>query len=249
MTTIYKYRVYCTTDSKYEYVWAETEPTACPVNTAHTIDTNTITIVDTRDENITTIQEESTPTGGNFRAIGKSLDILANETKIDDNVWDYNISALAIGFNSDTDNQGDNIELIVGPDTVIGAITSNVSISDTVINVSSTVLDHAMVGFRINLFDGVNTEDLGEIISIDETNKTLTFSGGSSQAFSAASPTYVRMSVYVVQNFVIGKPGPWEVGQSKIGGSFVPAGTIIRIIYYNNTASAKNFTAQLEYLY
>lgn len=45
MTTVNKYRVWCNVDSKYEYVWAETEPTTCPV-LGHEIDTDVTTIVD-----------------------------------------------------------------------------------------------------------------------------------------------------------------------------------------------------------
>ena len=36
--TVYYYKLYCETDSKWEYVWSETPPTQCPTNTAHTID-------------------------------------------------------------------------------------------------------------------------------------------------------------------------------------------------------------------
>lgn len=46
MTTVNKYRVRCTTDNKYEEVWAKQEPTVCPVNAAHTIDASLTTIID-----------------------------------------------------------------------------------------------------------------------------------------------------------------------------------------------------------
>ena len=46
MPFVYKYRVWCTTDNKYEYVWGTAVPTTCPINTGHTIDTNKTTVVD-----------------------------------------------------------------------------------------------------------------------------------------------------------------------------------------------------------
>ena len=46
---IYKYRIYCETEQTYVYTWAETEPTTCPNNPAHTINTDTIVIVDEAD--------------------------------------------------------------------------------------------------------------------------------------------------------------------------------------------------------
>jgi len=45
---VYKYRVWCNTDSKWEYVWAEVEPTVCPVDTAHPIDTAKTAVVSTK---------------------------------------------------------------------------------------------------------------------------------------------------------------------------------------------------------
>ncbi len=43
---VYKYRVWCVTDSKYVEVWAEEEPTTCPENNGHTIDPDKTTIVE-----------------------------------------------------------------------------------------------------------------------------------------------------------------------------------------------------------
>lgn len=43
---VYKWRVWCNTDSKYVDVWKDVEPSACPENNGHTIDTAKTTIVD-----------------------------------------------------------------------------------------------------------------------------------------------------------------------------------------------------------
>lgn len=40
------YRIYCNTEASYTYTWKETTPTVCPNNNAHSIDTNTISILD-----------------------------------------------------------------------------------------------------------------------------------------------------------------------------------------------------------
>ena len=42
-----RYRIWCSTENAYVYEWAETEPTDCPNNNGHTIDTNLTTIIDT----------------------------------------------------------------------------------------------------------------------------------------------------------------------------------------------------------
>lgn len=251
-TTLYKYTFVCSTENAEKNVWRrddEPVPTKCPDDTSHTINTSTLRITDKVSKEVVKIQEETVPTGGNFKCRSESIDILPNETKIVDRTFPFNISALAIEFNSDADNQGDNLELIVGPNTIIGAITSPVNIGDNVINVNSTVVENLNVGFKINLFNGSITENLGFVIAIDKDNLTITTQNTSTQSFSHLTPTYIRMSVYVIEDYVIGKSGRWEIGGNKIGGSFVPANVIIRIVYYNNSGVSKNFTAQLEYLY
>lgn len=45
-STVYKYRVWCDTDSKYVETWSDTEPTDCPENNGHTIDTAKTTILE-----------------------------------------------------------------------------------------------------------------------------------------------------------------------------------------------------------
>jgi hypothetical protein len=46
MNTVNKYRTYCNDESNYVYSWGTAAPTTCVNNSAHAIDTSTITIVD-----------------------------------------------------------------------------------------------------------------------------------------------------------------------------------------------------------
>jgi len=46
MAIVNKYRVWCDTDNKWVFVWAQTEPTLCPENPAHTIDSAKTAIVE-----------------------------------------------------------------------------------------------------------------------------------------------------------------------------------------------------------
>lgn len=43
---MYNYRIYCEDESSYVYTLADSEPTQCPNNAAHAIDTNSITIIE-----------------------------------------------------------------------------------------------------------------------------------------------------------------------------------------------------------
>lgn len=51
--TLHKYRVFCISENVYKYVWSESQPTTCPTNNGHTIDSIGTVIVDT-------IQDSST---------------------------------------------------------------------------------------------------------------------------------------------------------------------------------------------
>lgn len=42
MTTLYKYRIYCITDSKWEYKWNDVPITTCPRNSEHDVNPNSI---------------------------------------------------------------------------------------------------------------------------------------------------------------------------------------------------------------
>ncbi len=42
MVLITKYRIYCTTDSKWEYIWNTTSPTTCPTNGGHIVNANSV---------------------------------------------------------------------------------------------------------------------------------------------------------------------------------------------------------------
>jgi len=49
---IYRYRLWCTTENKYEYSWDINEPTSCPISGAHSLDSNRTAII----QKITAVQ-------------------------------------------------------------------------------------------------------------------------------------------------------------------------------------------------
>lgn len=49
--TVYKHRLYCQSESANVYTWSTSTPTTCPNNNTHTIDVNSITVVDSVCEN------------------------------------------------------------------------------------------------------------------------------------------------------------------------------------------------------
>ena len=250
-TTLNHYKIFCNTDNKYEYIWSEEEPTICPVNNSHSVDLNSISIVHEVGTNIVTIKEENIPTGGNYMC--ECFQILAatgpNVNTSEDYTWPFPINVLEIKIAPREENAGDDVSLCVAPQTIVGAITAPASSSATEIYVTQTVIDNMMVGYHCHLFDGVNQDDCGRIVSIDKINNKITVETPTVNSFSPLSPTYVQMTVHVINSYVFGPPQVYAVGDGKIGGSYVPANTTVRVTYRNKTAQPKTLSAQLDYLY
>ena len=252
-STVYKYRVWCDTDSKWEYVWRdenEAVPSLCPVNTGHTIDTAKTSIVEQSSTNVVKVQEEEIPTGGHFATTTIKIDVDATTGwKETDISFPFPIGMLSAEFQTDASMEGDEVECSVSPDTIVGTITSDVAVDDVIVSVSQTVIDNSSVGQFIKLYDGTNTNAMGRIISVDSVNLTITLETPATDVFLASTPTYVQLTVKFVYDYVLGVAGRKVLGDGKIGASHVPANKVIRARYNNISGTAKLFTVQMEYLY
>lgn len=252
-TTLYQWRVFCTTTSTYQTVWSTTEPTSCPEDPInHTIDPNQTTIIRKIDDNVITIKEELVPTNGIYKFKGYEYTIPAGtpgDTTVIDITWYYPITLLNGDFDATLDHVGDDIDAYVVPPSPIGAIIANVSSGQTVISVSPTVFDYLIPGYAVKLTDGVNTDDLGECFSTDKNAMTITVQAPTVHAFSAASPTYVLIEVRVVEDLHVRTVKTYEFAKKKMGGKNIPANYPFRIFYKNNSGTQKEFPFNFEYMY
>lgn len=244
-----KWEMFCDTENTYVtgYTVKDEYPEKCFNNIDHVISRKP-QLIEKIKNNTVRIKEESIQTGGNFKAICPRM-ICPVGTSTHDYTFEHPISAMSITLNTVAANTNHEVNAFVGPDTVIGTITGDVNVSDTVINVSSTVTSNVNIGYMISLYDGVQTENLGIVKSIDLANNTITISTPSTKSFLASTPTYVRLTVSIIEDFTIGNPGRYELGKDKIGGSYVPTGTIIRVVYNNTGSETVDFYAVIEYLY
>jgi hypothetical protein len=250
MATIYKYRIYCSTDSKYEYQWNEEEPNKCPVNTSHSINTGLTTIVEIREPNLITIKEEDTPTGGHFCTEVVKIEATANVITTVDSSWPFPITGLLVSFITNDTHEGDSVDIAVAPDTIIGAITSNMTSGNVIANVQQSVIDNISVGFYVTLWDGVNTHNCGRVINKNTVDKQITIEIPTTTDFLITRTTYVKITPYYVKNFELGPPWKYDFGTSKIGGTYIPSNTIVRVLYHNTSPETdKIIRAQVEYLY
>jgi hypothetical protein len=171
MSTLNKYRIYCVTDDTQEFSWSETAPTTCPTNTAHTIDADSIVIIETREENVVEVKEElGGTTNGNYKIRGYKKTIPAGTSG---NVstflhtWPRPVTLMNGWFNGTIEQEGDCFDVSIADNTTIGVISAPVYAGNTTINVTSTVTDNLNSGYYVNITDGVNNDLLGEVIDIN----------------------------------------------------------------------------------
>ncbi len=253
MSTLYKWRVYCETDAKYETAWGPDMPTTCPVDpVSHIINQSLTTAVETVDPNRVQIQEEYTNTQGIYQFTGFNSAISSGTpgtvTTIN-NSWPYGITLLNGGFDAATSQIGDELKVDVAPNTTIGILTVAASAGATVLSVSSTVLTNILVGYKVTIYDGVNTDVLGRCLSKDTVNNTITVETALVHDFGLSPTSYIMITVEVVKSLYIGSSRTYEFAKKKIGGKYIPAGANVRIQYTNNDGVQKNFIYFMELMY
>ena len=205
-------------------------------------------------------EEWSGETNGHYQTKGFKCDITsASGWQEFDMSFKHPVSLICAQMGIDPSMDGDEGCLCIAPYTVVGAITSNVAVDDVVITVQASVLNYMDEGYHIHLSTSPTSqaaednEDLGIVIAKDTDNNTITVDTASTAAFSAASPTYVKMTRHLVPEIWFKNKGSEEVhreyGRSRIGGSYIPANTTIRLMYNNISAVAHTLILEFEYLY
>lgn len=191
-------------------------------------------------------------TGGHFRAKTLAYDIpTGTQWHYTNFTFPYPICILSMEYVGVSTHEGDLIKIDIAPDTTIGEITSDVSISDTVINVDNNVLANIKVGYLVTLDDGTNSESLGYVVDLSKKDKTITVENAATIAFSASTPTSIKQTIPIIDGIEIDyTTSSIAIGATKIGGSYLPANTVLRFGYFNGDATAgKRFRAILEFLY
>lgn len=171
-----------------------------------------------------------------------------------DITFPFPVAIFSATWNNDAVNFADDmIELYVAPNTQIGQPTADIAISDVTFSVPQSVIDNVAIGYYITLIDALDsnhTFECGRVIAISQGNMTITIETAAAEAWTAAT-TIIAMTIKVADEIHINGNGIEVAGSSKIGGSPVPANTIIRARYYSDQAPPSNyifhFRLQLSY--
>lgn len=247
-TTVYYYRLYCNTESVFVNVWSPTTPTVCPNNNSHTIDNNSITILNNISNTNVYVQNNNTSNiTGNYRTESYSIFCSANSTQVTNYTWPINIGVTSVFFNLTSDHTGDIINSIIAPNTTIGYITQNLSTGSNLITVNPGVFTNINKGYLINITDGTNGTNLGQALTLNTTNNTILCELTSGSNFITGN--YVQMGINNVRNFVLQYPGSIRLKSKGSTSSFVPANITVQVSYKNLSLSPKTFIWGLQYLY
>lgn len=234
-----QYRLYCETEQDSVYIWDIVEPTVCPNNADHTILADSATVVNTVSDKHVTIVEENIPTGGHFAARTTCVNVDPITGKGSKTLsWHHPVTPLSITFVSEEIHRGDKLNLSIAKNTPISPL---LGVSGNTIQLMA-IPDILAVGFYISLSNGY---DMGIVTAVNKVNNTIT----TSIPYSGDISGTVLMSIYIFKDYEIGPPQTHVIGQSKVGGRYVPANTPITIDYTCDPGVAKKMIGCVEYLY
>ena len=194
------------------------------------------------------VVEDNSDDERSFQTVTIGIDVpAASGWHEEDHSFPIDIAVISCDLLISECHVGDTMEVIVAPDTIIGAITQNVEAGQTEIYVQDSVIQHLFRGYYIVITDGQKMANLGRVLQI-HTN-SIVVENAPDVDFDMASPTYVMMSIKLFNDWEFPGVGRIDIGDAKIGASLIPANTTIRLRYYNTTGEAKRFIAPMDILY
>lgn len=249
MTSINNYRLFCVTENTYVTSWGIDEPTTCPNNTAHTIDPTATVITQTISENKRVI-ENGVP--GSYQSTTVVMPIpvgTPGDITTLDITFPCDIYIWTCEFVSDSSMVGDEFTVIVAPNTVVGVLTAPATIGATTITVNNTIfgIDYGR-GVDIAITDGVNTQEVGRITNLDETNLTIEFETPLNYNFGPMSQILLNVHLIRHQKIYVANHS-FLYGKKGFSARMVTKGYPFHFEYVNNTGTAKTLHFDMEYNY
>jgi len=187
--------------------------------------------------------ESGDVTQGLFAAESIVIDVPSGETTvIRDISWKFIVSIKSGTLGVSESMIGDELEIQVSPNTIVGALMYDIRTGDTTLFVSPTVIQNMKRGYYIGLLNGTKlgrVSEIGDTYVIVDTPSTVNVSAGN----------YVTLTVKIIPYLYFADMSTVEIGKNIPAGQRLPANTVIRIVYKNNNATAKKVSFFAEYLY
>lgn len=255
MTTVYQYQIFCITENQFVPIWGTVPPTTCPTDTAHTVNPNSVQVLQSLTTNqvsinvITNTPPNSTPLGGYYRMTSQSFSAAANTTTTQTFSYPYPIAVTSGYIVTDDTMAGDVISVGAGYGSTIGTLTANANSGDTTITITPSVVNSFYLrnGGHVRITDGVNTTSYIPVVS--QNNNTNTITLATALPFSYSTGAFVQIAIIFIDNVTFGPGGIYRVAETSKTSAYVAANTVFRITYTNNTGSPKTVTFVYDYLY
>jgi hypothetical protein len=236
-TTVYNYKIYCNTESTYVSGWGTALPTQCYNNSSHSVNTNSVQLIQTVSTAKVQIDQKIQAVNGRFHVQSIQFTATPNTTTDYTFTFDTTMSLNSFNFMVSAYDTNDCLCIIVSPDTPLGLITQNKSIGDTVINVPSATVAYMNPGLYITLTDGTNTNGPTKILSKDLIANTITIKNALTNNFSSTN-TQLLLNYYCLKDLPIASTNLYTFGSEIINSSNVPAGTTTKFRYKNTSLLA-----------
>lgn len=195
----------------------------------------------------TKIKEEEMEgaTHGHFQACVVDISTNGNETVIKDLEFPYAISLFSSEWLVGQESVGDIARFQMAPDTIVGYTTEDHYVGDNVFDISDTAVEFLDIGFHLYM----EGQDLGRVISVNDADCSVTTEFGLSE--DLVEGTYITTTIEIVPYWKFTSPGLCSVGESKIGASYIPPNTVLRLVYenINDITDDKVFGISIDYLY
>lgn len=166
MSIFYKFRIYCETDNKWEYIWDTVAPTICPTTSGHTVNSNSVNFIE--EINSKTIDNTDVDYKVNEKAVlcdttNGNIDVYLRKASKNEN----NISIIKkIHANYTlTIHSYDNTELIDASPTKVLTVDKSIAIlqSDGTKWITKTISDLS-VDVENNIKNTIFSENKGDLI-------------------------------------------------------------------------------------
>jgi hypothetical protein len=253
--SVAQYKIYCNTEAAYVTGWGTSPPTTCYNNSGHSVNANSVQVIEIVASDVVRIKEDSIVIPRNVTITSiKFTGVESNSSQNQYYTFLIPVSMYSFTMGSDDTNRGDDFSIAVNPNTTLGLITQNITAGATSLYAPAGLLLYGWNGFYITVTDGTNTDELGRIITIDKVTGVVTFETPAVHNFSSTN-TVVKMTYYTMKDYRFGAPGIYKFGDDVVGGASPPVGTVVQFTYKNNTMpgdltdSPKDFVIHLTLLF
>jgi len=250
---VHLFSIECSTCGCDYYVWKAmaNAPMTCPGSASHTVSAVHVARTEARDyieEPTARLVEDSSmfDTARNFQIAGHVFSCAAGQSTTYSFTYPVNTSVSSVIMPVPPDNDGGVFSCYI-PLGVVAA--SAVTAGDT--SVPVTFEAAAAVGRGANLYasvDGLPEQDIGRVVDVTVTGQAPSLSF--EQPVAASGTALVSARMYVAKDLTLRSAcGKISIGNSKIGGSSVPAGVSVVCEYYNPGSQVVDVTFYVEYTF